>query len=453
MGLIKAAVSSISSTLGDTWKDYFCCDSMPPNVLMMKATRKSGKGSSNKKGNENIITTGSVIVVNEGQCMIIVDQGQIVEVCAVPGEYTYDASTEPSIFVGGFNGIKETFKTIGKRFTFGGTAAHDQCIYYFNMKEITDNKFGTPTAVPFRVSYQDIGRSFTVGLRCNGIYSYKIADPLLFYKNVCGNSASSYTREQLDNTLYSEFMAQLAPAFAKISSTVRYDELNTNTLAITNAMKEIMTAEWRNRRGIEICSVAIRSVSIPKEDEDKIKQYEDMAWNRDAGNAAAKMVESQAQALRDAANNRNGAAMGFYGMNMAQQMGGLNAQNLYDMAARQQNADSWNCSCGTVNTAKFCANCGKPKPTAAGSWSCSCGTQNSGKFCANCGKPNPADGWTCSCSAVNKGKFCSECGKPKPADAPLYKCDKCGWEPDDPMNPPKFCANCGDPFNEADIVK
>lgn len=453
MGLIKAAVSSIGSTLGDTWKDYFCCDSMPPDVLVTKGIRKSGKGSSNKKGNENIITTGSVIVVHEGQCVIIVDQGQIVEVCAVPGEYTYDASTEPSVFVGGLNGIKETFKTIGKRFTFGGTAAHDQCIYYFNMHEITGNKFGTSTPVPFRVSYQDLGRPFTVGLRCNGVYSYKIADPLLFYKNVCGNSVNSYTRGQIDDVLYNEFMAQLAPAFAKLSATIRYDELNLNTLAVTNAMKEAMTAEWRELRGIEICSVAIRSVSIPKEDEDKIKQYEDMTWNKDAGNAAAKMLESQAQALRDAANNKNGSAMGFYGMNMTQQMGGLNTQNLYDMAAQQQKADSWNCSCGTVNTAKFCANCGKPKPAPAGSWSCSCGTQNSGKFCANCGNPKPADGWSCSCGAVNKGKFCSECGKPKPAGAPLYKCDKCGWEPEDPMNPPKFCANCGDPFTGDDIVK
>lgn len=417
MGLIKAVMAGVGSTLADTWKEYFCCESMPADVLVAKGVKKNDKKSSNTKGNDNIITNGSVIVVNEGQCMIIVDQGQVVEICAEPGEYTYDMSSEPSIFDGGLSGIKETFKIMGKRITFGGTAAHDQRIYYFNTKEITDNKFGTPTPVPFRVNYQDLGRSFTVGLRCNGIYSYRIVDPLLFYTNVCGNVSSAYTRAQLDNTLHSEFMSHLQPAFAKLSDTLTYDQLPNNTLAVTAAMREIFKAEWRDTRGIEISSVAIRSVSIPKEDEDRIKKYEDIAWNRDPLNAAAKTVEAQNDAMVKAAGNPGGAAMGLFGMNMAQQAGGMNAQNLFNMAAQQNapTAGSWTCSCGTSNTGKFCANCGKPMPAPAGSWKCSCGTDNTGKFCSNCGKPKPADdSWTCSCGAVNKGKFCAECGKPKP---------------------------------------
>lgn len=455
MGLIKAVLSSTGSALADTWKDYFCCDAIPPNVLVVKGFKRSGKKSSNTKGSDNIITNGSVIVVNEGQCMIIVDQGQIVEICAEPGEYTYDMSTEPSIFCGSLGtGIKETFKTIGKRISFGGTTAHDQRIYYFNVKEITDNKFGTSTPVPFRVNYQDLGRSFTVGLRCNGIYSYRIADPIVFFTNVCGNVTASYNRDQIDNTLYSEFISQLQPAFAQLSDKITYDQLPNNTLAITAAMKEIFKQAWLLDRGIEICSVAIRAVSITKEDEDRIKKYEDLAWNKDPANAAAKIVEAQNEAMINASKNSGGAAMGFFGMNMAQQAGGLNAQNLYSMASQQQASGGWTCSCGTSNTGRFCANCGKPKPEAAGEWTCTCGQKNTSKFCANCGKPKPSEsGWSCSCGAVNKGKFCAECGKPKPAGAPLYKCDKCGWEPADPYNPPKFCAECGDPFGDEDIVK
>ena len=421
MGLIKAVFSGVGSTLADTWKEYFCCDSMPADVLCMKGVRKTGKKSSNTKGNDNIITNGSVIVVHEGQCMIIVDQGQIVEICAEAGEYTYDMSTEPSIFDGGFSSIKETFKIMGKRISFGGDAAHDQRIYYFNMKEITDNKFGTPTPVPFRVNYKDIGRSFTVGLRCNGIYSYRISDPILFYTNVCGNVSTAFTRDMLDNTLHSEFMAQLQPAFSQLSDTLTYDQLPQNNLAITNTMKEIFRKEWVENRGIEVASVAIRSVSISKEDEDRIKKYEDIAWNTNPLNAAAKAVEAQNDAMVAAAKNSGGAAMGLYGMNMAQQIGGMNAQSLYNMAGQQAAApaaNGWTCSCGRTNTGRFCADCGSQKPALAGSWKCSCGNENTGKFCANCGSPKPAEnGWTCSCGSVNKGRFCANCGSPKPAGA------------------------------------
>lgn len=454
MGLIKAVFTGIGSTLADTWKEYFCCDSMPADVLCMKGVRKTGKKSSNTKGNDNIITNGSVIVVHEGQCMIIVDQGQIVEICNEAGEYTYDMSTEPSIFDGGFSSIKETFKIMGKRISFGGDAAHDQRIYYFNMKEITDNKFGTPTPVPFRVNYKDIGRSFTVGLRCNGIYSYRITDPILFYTNVCGNVSSAFTRDMIDNTLHSEFMAQLQPAFSELSDTLTYDQLPQNNLAITNTMQGIFKKQWSETRGIEVSSVAIRSVSISKEDEDRIKKYEDIAWNTNPLHAAAKAVEAQNDALVAAAKNSGGAAMGLYGMNMAQQVGGMNAQSLYNMAGQQSAAGGWTCSCGRTNTGRFCADCGSAKPAPAGSWRCSCGNENTGRFCANCGSPKPAEnGWTCSCGSVNKGRFCADCGKPKPAGALQYKCDKCGWEPADPKNPPKFCADCGDPFGDEDMVK
>ena len=458
MGLIKAAFGAIGGTLADQWKEYIYCDSLPNDVLVVKGSKRTSKRSSNTKGSENIITNGSGIVVSDGQCMIIVDQGRIVEICAEPGEYTYDMSSEPSIFSGGLGtGIKETFKTIGKRFAYGGDTGNDQRVYYFNTKELVDNKFGTPNPVPFRVVDQNIGLDIDISIRCNGVYSYKITDPLLFYTNVCGNVDRSYTREDIDRQLKSEFLSALQPAFAKISSMgIRYSALPGHTMEFAEAMNEALSSKWKELRGLSIVSVAINSVSASKEDEDMIKDMQRTAVYRNPNMAGAAMVGAQADAMKKAAGNSAGAMTGFMGMNMAAQSGGLNAQNLFAMG-QQQNAqqsapaNGWTCVCGTVNTGKFCTECGKTKPQPTGSWTCTCGTLNTGKFCIECGKPKPADGWTCACGAVNKGKFCTECGKPKPAEAPLYKCDKCGWEPEDPANPPKFCPECADPFDENDI--
>ena len=420
MGLLKAVLTAAGSTLADQWKEFFYCEALKADVLVVKGQKVIGKKSSNKKGSDNIITQGSGIVVADGQCMIIVDNGRIVEICSEPGEYTYDMSTEPSIFTQGLKeGLKDTFKKIKERIAYGGDTGHDQRVYYFNTKELIDNKFGTQNPVPFRVTYQDIGRSFTVGVRCNGVYSYTITDPTLFYENVCGNVSKEYTRADIDQQLKSEFLNALQPAFSEISDRgIRYDQLPGQTIALTDAMNSALTKKWKELRGLEVVSVAINSVTISKDDEDRIKKFEDYAWNRDPSNAAATMIGAQATAMNTAAANAGGAVNGFYGMNMAQQQGGFNATALYQMAQQNNNAgnsaDSWTCSCGTANTGKFCANCGKPKPAPTGSWTCSCGASNTGKFCAECGKPKPeSDGWTCSCGTTNKGKFCSNCGKPK----------------------------------------
>ena len=467
MGLIKAALGSVGGTLADQWKEYFCCDSIPNDVLALKGQKKTSKRSSNTKGSDNIITNGSGIVVSDGQCMIIVDKGRIVEVCAEPGEYTYDMSTEPSIFSGGLgSGIKETFKTIGKRFAYGGEAANDQRVYYFNTKELVDNKFGTPNPVPFRVVDRNIGLDIDISVRCNGVFSYKISDPLLFYTNVCGNVQAEYTREEIDRQLKSEFLSALQPAFAKLSEQgIRYSALPGHTMEFSDAMNEVLSKKWSELRGLSIVSVAINSITAPKEDEDMIKQAQRTAMMRDPNMAAATLVGAQADAMKTAAGNSAGAMTGFMGMGMASQAGGMNAQNLFAMGQQQaaqqaqvqqpaQAQNGWTCSCGAVNTGRFCTECGKSKPEPQGNWKCSCGAVNTGKFCTECGgaKPAEADGWTCSCGAVNKGKFCTECGKAKPAGAPLYKCDKCGWEPEDPTHPPKFCPQCADPFDENDKV-
>ncbi len=449
MGLIYAALSSFSTTLSDQYLEYFICDALPSEVLAAKGQKKNNKGGSNK-GSDNVISSGSKIVVNEGQAMIMVDNGIITEIATTPGVYTYDSAASPSFFSSSFGaGIKNTFKETWERMKFGGVIAKDQRIYYFNTKEIRANKFGTKNPVPFRVAYNDpgdIGRPFTIGVKCFGTYTYKIYDPSLFFANVCGNFEGQFfkrTDDDLDEQLRSEFLSKLQPGFGNLSNSIRYDELPMKVDELTQAMQKALVDLWRNRRGIDVDLVNIDSVTISPEDEAKIKKYEDLSWNRDAANAAATMVTAQAEAMTNAASNANGAAMGFYGMGMAQQAGGLNANTLFQMAADQKAAAAG----GAAPAAPVAA------AAPAGSWTCVCGAVNTGKFCENCGKPKAtADGWTCECGAVNKGRFCSECGKAKPAGAPLYKCDKCGWEPADPFNPPKFCAECGDPFTDDDIV-
>lgn len=463
MGLIKAALGAAGGVMADQWLEYFYCDSLPENVMAVKGQKRSSGRSSNTRGSDNIISNGSVIAVADGQCMVIVDQGKVTEFCAEPGEFKYDASTEPSLFYGKLGkNILDTFKNIGKRFTFGGEAPKDQRVYYFNTKELIGNKYGTPSPVPFRVVDQRAGIDIDIAIRCFGEYSYRICDPILFYTNVCGNVSGDYTRDRLESQLKTELLTALQPAFAKISEQgIRYSALPGHTMEMADALNDVLSSKWRNLRGLEIVSFGVSSVKASEEDEAMLKELQRNAAFMDPTRAAAHLVGAQASAMQAAANNQNaGPAMAFMGMNMAGQAGGVNAQSLYQMGAQQQAAPAaagWTCACGQSGiTGKFCPNCGKPKPApapAAGSWTCSCGATATGKFCPECGKPRPADtGWTCSCGAVNKGKFCAECGKPKPAGTPKYKCDKCGWEPKDPNHPPKFCPECGDPFDDGDIV-
>lgn len=470
MGLIKAAFGAAGGVLADQWKEFFYCEAIPADVLAVKGKKKVTGRSSNHKGDENIITNGSAIAVADGQCMMIVEQGKVVDVCAEPGEYTYDMSTEPSIFSGDLgDSIKSVFQNIGKRFTFGGEAPKDQRIYYFNTKELTGNKYGTPSPVPFRVVDQRAGIDLDIAIRCFGEYSIRLKNPLLFYTNVCGNVTEDFKTEQIAGQMKAELLTALQPAFAKISEMgIRYSALPGHTLELAEALNEQLSSRWRDLRGMEIVSFGVSSVKANEEDEQMIKELQRNAAFMDPTRAAAHLVGAQASAMQSAASNPNaGPAMAFMGMGMAGQIGGMNAQNLYQMGAQQQAQPApapaptvsagWTCSCGQEGiTGKFCPNCGskKPEPDADG-WKCpQCGADVNGKFCPECGTKKPEaqpNGWTCSCGAVNKGKFCAECGKPKPTGVPQYKCDKCGWEPDDPAHPPKFCPECGDPFDDGDL--
>ena len=427
MGLIKAALGSVGGVMADQWKEYFYCEALPENVLAVKGQKRVSGRSSNTKGSDNVITNGSVIAVADGQCMMIVDQGRIIEVCAEPGEFTYDMSTEPSLFTGELKGsIRAVIDNMTNRFTFGGEPPKDQRIYYFNTKELMGNKYGTPSPVPFRVVDQRAGIDIDVGIRCFGEYSYHIANPVLFYTNVCGNVSEAYTRDRLDSQLKTELLTALQPAFARIGeSGIRYSQLPGHTMELADALNEVLSKKWRDLRGIEIVSFGVSSVTADEEDEKMLKELQRNAAFMDPTRAAAHLVGSQGDAMKMAASNTAaGPAMAFMGMGMAGQAGGMNAQNLYAMGQQQaaqqpvqQAAPAgWTCSCGHGgNTGKFCAECGQPKPAPAGEWKCACGAVNTGKFCAECGQPKPAgDEWTCACGTVNKGKFCANCGTPRP---------------------------------------
>lgn len=468
MGLIKAAISSFGGTMADQWKEYFYCDSMSNDLLVTRGHKVTGKRSSNTKGHDNVISNGSGIAVADGQCMLIVEHGKVVEICAEPGCFTYDTSSEPSLFTGPLGtGILETFKTVGKRFTYGGDVGNDQRVYYINTKELFDNKFGTPNPVPFRVVDHKINLDIDVSIRCSGVYSYQIENPPLFYVKVCNNVTDRFTRETngLDSMLKGEFIGALQQAFGKLSALeLRPNEIITHNEELQKAMSEELSKLWKER-GLKMVSVALGSVTLPPEDAELIKQAQRSAFMSNPGMAAGTLVGAQADAMKAAASNRNGAMNGFLGMGMAMNAGGGTVQNLFAQQAAQQQAamqaaqqapqqqNTWKCSCGTIVSGKFCQNCGskKPEPVQADSWKCSCGTIATGRFCPQCGARRPeVSGWTCSCGSVNQGKFCQNCGARKPADAPLYRCDKCGWQPEDPTHPPKFCPECGDPFDDSD---
>lgn len=413
MGLIKAGINASNTTFRDQWKEYFYCDSLPNNVLVSRGFKRNNNGTSNK-GSDGIISNGSIVAVNEGQCMLIVDQGKVVEFCAEPGEYIYNKSSESSIFEGPLGkGIKDFFGTIGKRFVFSGMASKEQRVYFFNVKELLGNKFGTANPVPFRVVDRNIGLDMDISIRCHGEYSFKMKNPVLFYTNVCGNINEDYTVEQIESQLKAELMTALQPAFARISEMgVRYSALPAHTGEMATLLNKELSAKWDELRGINMVSIGISSIKASDEDETLIKGLQRSAVLRDKSMAAAHLVDAQGEAMKSAASNQStGPFMAYGGMNMARQAGGSNINDLFEMADRE-----------------------RPKGQKIEI------TNNNDNY-----------GWHCACGMNNTGKFCQDCGQPNP-NTFKYRCDKCGWEPRKGDERPKFCPECGDRFDENDIA-
>lgn len=447
MGLIKAAKDAIASMMADQWREYFYCDSLSNDILMVKGQKKVTAGrNSNTKGTDNIISNGSIIAVNEGQCMIIVDQGGIVDVSAEPGEFVFDNSTEPSIFYGKLGeNVKNTFSAMARRFTFGGNTAKDQRVYFFNTKEILNNMYGTATPIPFHIVDRNTGFSFETSVKCNGMYTFKLVDPLLFYKNVCANVPDSYNKSELSQVMKSELLLALQPTLAAIGGQgVLPSQLVGHTKEITELAKQELTAQWTEIRGIEIVSMTM-SPSFPEGDIERINKWADTAMLRNQDMQNARKTEAFSNMMENMGGNSgngNGGGDPMTGMMGVMAMGMMNGMmggnnGFMGMNGQQQQQPAQ-----------------QPAQAPILGWTCSCGhTDNRGKFCAECGSPKPAEaGWTCGCGTVNQGKFCMNCGSKKPAGAPIYKCDKCGWQPEDPSNPPKFCPECGDVFDENDLV-
>ncbi len=456
MGFLKAGAGALSGNLADQWKEMFYCDSLSQSILAAKGSKRTNDRTSNTKRDDNIISDGSTVVVNDGQCMIVVEQGKVVDMCAEPGEFIYDSQAAPSILAGSLGqSVANTFNNIGKRFTYGGDTGLDQRVYYFNTKEILGNKYGTANPVPFRVVDANIGLDIDIAVRCNGEYSYRIVDPLLFYTNVCGNIESNYDRATIASQLKSELLTELQPAFARISAMgVRYSAIPAHTTEVAQALDELLTTKWTELRGIRIISFGINSIAADAADEELIKNLQRSAVMRDPTMAAAVLTDAQAEAMKGAAYNEGngGAFMAFAGMNMAANSGGKQASNLYQMGKDQTPTQA---DTSQTPQAAHVAPSGGFTTAAAGSASAVPATDSAA---APVPPAPPAPGsesagaWTCSaCGTQNTGKFCCECGSPRPV-APRYRCNNCGWIPEDQSKPPKFCPECGDPFNKDDMI-
>ena len=453
MGIIRAAVNAVHGSLADQWLETVEPYEMGEHTVFTEGILVR-KGQ-NKKGSQTI-SNGSVIHVYDNQFMMLVDGGKIIDYTAEPGYFTVDQSSSPSMFSGSLDAaVKDTFE----RLKFGGQTPHEQRVFYINLQEIKGIKFGTRNPV----NYFDQFYNAELFLRAHGSYSIRIVDPLRFYAEAVPRNASRVEIEDINEQYMNEFLEGLQSSINQMAADgIRISFAASKSAELSRYMADAMDESWRAMRGMEIQSVAIASLSYDEASQKLIQMRNEGAMMSDPSIREGYVQGAMARSMEKAAANPNGAMNGFMGMGMAAGANGMNAQNLFAMgqqpAAPQQQtsaADSWKCSCGATVTGKFCPECGSKKPEpkpAADSWTCSCGATVTGKFCPECGKPRPAaaEGWTCSCGAVNKGRFCSECGKPKPAGTPKYKCDKCGWEPEDPAHPPKFCPECGDPFDDSD---
>ena len=375
MGLIQAFKGSVSGELANQWKELFVSDSMSADTLVKRAEHKVSGRSSNTKGDADVITKGSAIIVNEGQCAILVDSGKVIDVAAEPGAYEWEENGSASIFAGDFGDI---FKEFGRRFTFGGEKPVQQRVYFVNTKDIVGLKFGTPSPIPFRILDNNVGLDMDTTLKCNGNYSMRVSDPTQLYVSLAGNVKDEYTIEDIQDQFRATFIAALQPALGKLTNLgVRPSAIPSYTKEMSEAMGEELNSDWTNKYGLAITSVQILTTVIPDEDAATLKELQKTGAFRNQSMAGAALIGAQAEAMKNAASNPNGAMMGFMGMNMAMQAGGANAQDLLNAGAATTGANQM---AGTANGG-----------AAAGNrWFCpNCGNENFGNFCVNCGTKRP----------------------------------------------------------------
>ncbi len=423
MGLIKAAVSSVSGVLKDSWLETIEPGQMSDQTVMVSGVRvRKGKGSNSS--NDNIVSNGSVIHVYPNMMMLLMDCGKVVDYSAEEGYYQVSMSSAPSLFNGE---LSETVKDTWERFKFGGTASSTQKVYYINLQEIKGIKFGTKNPV----NYYDQKYDAELFLRAHGTYSIKITDPLKFFNEAIPRSASRCEFSDISAQYIDEFMDALQSAINQLSADgISISNVTSKSRELSKYMSQTLDADWNELRGMEVCSVGIASISYDDESKKLINMRNQGAMLKDAAIREGYVQGNIAEGLKAAGSNPNGAAQAFMGMGMgmnaaggfmsaasqtnAQQMQAQQAAQAQAQAAQAQSANTWKCQCGAENTGNFCNNCGSKKPAPAGQWQCSCGTVNTGNFCSNCGAKNPNAAWKCSCGAENTGNFCNNCGAKRP---------------------------------------
>jgi len=433
MGLIKAIAGSIGGTLHDAWLDAIKCDNMNNETLSVKVTSPNG--------NPSVLSKGSRIIVNVGQAALLVDNGAIVDACAEPGAYTFDKSSSATMMYGGdFGGM---FREMWERFKYGGGIAKEQAVYFVNLKEIIDNKFGTPTPIPFsdwgHPTVNPRTSSFygmSVKIRVFGKYTFKVANPFQFVSEIAGTEVR-FTKENLTEQISSELLSSFRNTLAELGS----DAYKTPALDLPHKDDEIITLMKEKHyddaitaRGVAIHSISVEGLTFDEESQGKINQYE----LSDEYSKSAYLAQAQGEALKSAAANTAGAGNTLIGLGLGFGAAGINPmQQLQKNVQGQQNANealadhfvekateandknkttaTWNCTCGKENSGKFCSDCGKAKPISD-EWLCSCGNKASGKFCSECGAQKPDHSvWNCACGEKEiTGKFCSKCGAKKP---------------------------------------
>ena len=416
MGIIKAAVNAVTGALADTWLEVIESAPMGNNDVIVPGQAVDQKGrSQNKKGGENLVSNGSIIHVLDNQFMILVDGGKIVDYTATAGYYKVDNSALPSLFNGQFgDSIKESFS----RIKYGGISSTSQRVFFLNLQEIRGIKFGTQNPV----QYFDNFYESELFMRLHGTYSIKITDPFKFYMEVIPREVitnnQKFTFAMPDIQQFNdEFVSELGTAFNQYSADgFRVSHIASKTKEMGKYMADALDEDWNQLRGFQVTSVGMQPPAYDEESQkivtERSKMASQVSYLKDAANQQAYMAKSVGEGISGAGNNPGGAAIGFMGMNMAQNMGaGV-------MGSYMQNPQYGNQQQYAQPQQQ------QPQPQ-----------QQAPQQAA------PAQGgWTCECGATNQGKFCSECGKAKPEAPKKRFCTNCGAE----LSPTtKFCPECG----------
>ncbi len=409
MGIIKAAADLVKGNLGDQWLEVYEAENMGDQTVFTRGVQI--RRGQNTKGTDNTVSNGSVVHVYDNQFMILVDGGKIVDYTAEPGYYTINNSALPSMLNGQFgDSLSEAFK----RFKYGGQTPTKQKVYFINLQEIKGIKFGTRQPV----NYFDSFYNAELFLRAHGTYSIKITNPLQFYAEAIPKNTDHVEIDEINEQYLSEFLEALQSAINQMSADgIRISFVSSKARELGKYMAGILDEEWNQMRGMEVQAVGI-SISYNEESQKLINLRNEGAMLSDPTIREGYVQAAAARGLEAAGSNANGAMAGFMGMGMAGNIGGsivgnASSVNMAQMQMNQQaqnNMNQMNMGMGQMNQSNMGV---QPQPQQAAGWTCSCGQVNSGKFCSNCGKPAPAADWTCSCGQVNTGNFCSNCGKPR----------------------------------------